>query len=1031
MKPHNITAPGATAERFAALSRVGLALMSKMDESALLHLIAETACDLTGAAFAAFSLRPLNEEGEPLVPSEGSLFHLAAIVGVTRGQEALLRRMPLGGEGLLAPIFLHGRPVRVADARAFRGQLEGEPTAGDRNGAREVASAYAQGQLPTEELRSLGVPRGHPFVRSFLGVPLLDHTGQVRGRLLLGHPEPDQFTQDDELLLVSLASQAAVALENVRLYRLAERRSQQVQAIFESIADGIVLMDPQGTIVRENGAARRMREWLEASAEGEQTSEALLHAPARLAFAGEAVDDLPVQIGDGNNATRTYLVHASPLHSDTPPSGSLSLGDENTAQDSASGAVVVWHDVTEQRLREAERELVARAQQLQAVFETMTDGVFVYDRNGTIVQMNSAARKLFALDTMPDYAARPLRERLAQLVVRDMQGQDLPLEQLPPFPLLHGEVLTGERVVEVLVRALDGREIQASIGGAPLRDQDGRVIGAVMVVRDMSERYRLERRLQEAERQAKERTAQLEAIFEAMTDALFVYDREGRVIEMNAAGNRFLDQPLLADYAARPLQERLTHALVYDEQGQQIPHASLPTSRILAGEVLTPARAVDMAMRGRNGQMVHLSVTGGPLHDMHGQISGAVTISRDITQRRRLEQAERRLYAQTKAQQALLQLILDELPSSVYLVRGRDAQLLLANKAAHSVWGADWSPDQPMSEFLIENGIRLFGMDGQALAPEQWATLRALRNGEPVFQYQEIIRHADGTTLPVLVNAVPLDASHLVALSAEGTKHLTEGTDRAALVMHQDVTALKEAERLKDEFIAIAAHELRNPLAVLKGYTQTLLFQHQQGRGSELEEWQQEALQNIDKATLRLTELTEELLDVTRLQAGRLEFHPEPTDLVALCRRIVKRLQMTTEQHRLSLRMSPDYLVVSCDPGRMEQVLSNLLGNAIKYSPEGGPIEVALWEEREAGEALFSVRDAGIGIPAQEQARIFGRFARAKNARKITGTGLGLYLCRALVEQHDGRIWFESVEGKGSTFFVALPLFPHEDVGER
>jgi signal transduction histidine kinase len=336
-----------------------------------------------------------------------------------------------------------------------------------------------------------------------------------------------------------------------------------------------------------------------------------------------------------------------------------------------------------------------------------------------------------------------------------------------------------------------------------------------------------------------------------------------------------------------------------------------------------------------------------------------------------------------------------------------------------------------MSEFLSEHGIRLFGMDGHALAPEQWATLRALRNGEKAVQHQEIIRHPDGTTLPVLANAVPLDASHLVALSAEGTKGPAEGTDAAALVVYQDITTLKEAERLKDEFIAIAAHELRTPLAVLKGYAQTLLFQHQQRRGPQLEEWQQEALQNIDKATLRLTELTEELLDVTRLQAGRLELHLEPMDLVALSRRLVRRLQMTTELHRLSLRMSPDYLVVSCDPGRMEQVLSNLLGNAIKYSPEGGSIEVALWEERERGEAILSVRDAGIGIPAQEQARIFGRFARAKNARQISGTGLGLYLCRALVEQHGGRIWFESVEGKGSTFFIALPLFTDEDAGER
>jgi signal transduction histidine kinase len=115
---------------------------------------------------------------------------------------------------------------------------------------------------------------------------------------------------------------------------------------------------------------------------------------------------------------------------------------------------------------------------------------------------------------------------------------------------------------------------------------------------------------------------------------------------------------------------------------------------------------------------------------------------------------------------------------------------------------------------------------------------------------------------------------------------------------------------------------------------------------------------------------------------------------------------------------------VDVDPRRMEQVLSNLLGNAIKYSPAGGAIEITLQEDGETKTALLSVRDAGIGIPTDQQARIFGRFERADNARAhgIGGTGLGLYLCREIVERHEGRIWFESVEGEGSTFFIALPI---------
>src|SRR6266571_724366 len=225
-----------TAERYTALSRVGTALMSELDESRLLLLIAETACELTDASFAAFTLRPVDEEGQPLVASEGNLFHLAAVVGVTKQQEELFRRMPLGGEGLLAPIFRQGVPVLVADVLDYVAPDKHTP----RDVARQAAFDYAHGQVTKDGLRGLGVPHSHPTVRCFLGVPLLDRNKEVRGGLLLGHTEPGKFTPEHEQVLMGLASQASVALENARLYRLTQMRAQELNAIFESITDGVI-----------------------------------------------------------------------------------------------------------------------------------------------------------------------------------------------------------------------------------------------------------------------------------------------------------------------------------------------------------------------------------------------------------------------------------------------------------------------------------------------------------------------------------------------------------------------------------------------------------------------------------------------------------------------------------------------------------------------------------------------------------------------------------------------------------------------
>jgi PAS domain S-box-containing protein len=559
-------------------------------------------------------------------------------------------------------------------------------------------------------------------------------------------------------------------------------------------------------------------------------------------------------------------------------------------------------------------------------------------------------------------------------------------------------------------RRKDGTEFPVDISLRPvLLGDEPLAIGAI---RDMSAQRRAER---ERTQQAEHLRLQAELI-DLAHDAIFIRDSVSRVIFWNKGAEE------LYGWSSQEALGRISHSLLKTHFPTSLAEvdAHLERDGRWEGE-LTHTR--------RDGSLVVVESRQVLVCDVLGHATTMLEIDRDITERRRLEHATQAVHAQTVARLDFLQQLIDALPSSVYLVYGADARLLLANRTAASAWGAEWRIDQPMQEFLATNGIRIFDAQGRPLDLTDLATLRAVQEGETVLHHQEIIRRPNGSSVPVLVNAVALDSSQEWHALRQPTGPLAQHTQHAdtasvALVVHQDVSALKEAEYLKDEFIGVAAHELRNPLAVLKGFATMLVYQTARGKGAQLAPWQREALEEIDTATSRLDKLTEDLLDVTRLQAGRLVLSRTPTDLVALTRHVVTQRQMTTRQHAFSLDPEHASLVVEIDRERIEQVLTNLLSNAIKYSPQGGPIELAIREEVEPHAALLSIRDRGIGIPARQQARIFGRFVRAENARAsdITGTGLGLLLSRELVERHGGRLWFESTEGAGSTFFMALPM---------
>jgi len=236
-----------------------------------------------------------------------------------------------------------------------------------------------------------------------------------------------------------------------------------------------------------------------------------------------------------------------------------------------------------------------------------------------------------------------------------------------------------------------------------------------------------------------------------------------------------------------------------------------------------------------------------------------------------------------------------------------------------------------------------------------------------------------------------------------------------SLVAH-DITQRKEVERMKDELVATVSHELRTPLASLRGFSELML------KRSFSEEKRREFLGIIQKETIRLSDLIHNFLDLQKMEWGRQHYDIISLDLRRILEESLAVFQGGNERHHFSLDVAPDLRPVMADAGRLRQVLSNLLANAVKYSPQGG--EVSVTAKSESGEAVVSVSDRGIGIPAEAMPFLFAKFFRVHNGphREIGGTGLGLSLVKQIITAHKGRVWAESTAGAGSTFHFTLPL---------
>jgi signal transduction histidine kinase len=394
--------------------------------------------------------------------------------------------------------------------------------------------------------------------------------------------------------------------------------------------------------------------------------------------------------------------------------------------------------------------------------------------------------------------------------------------------------------------------------------------------------------------------------------------------------------------------------------------------------------------------------------------------------------------AQSRSDAERLRTILEVLPSGV-LITNREGQLLAMNQAARRFWDGD---------IPIGTDIRQFPQDklwwaqsGNLVAPEEMPLVRVLRSGQPVLKEELEMEVQDGKRKVMLYSVAPL---------RDETGALT-----GAIISAQDISELRRLEReaveraaqtkaQMDTFLGIASHELKTPLTSLK-----LSLQLSQRRLNRLTRDQpatsplgedlglQAAIEQMSRTAHqmeRLEALVNDLVDVSRIQAGQLELHLAPTNLVALVTEAVEVQQQAAPDRRLLLHLpSPAArpLEVEGDGGRLEQVLTNFLTNALKYSPATAPVEVGLELQTdlaatEPPQVRVWVHDQGPGLPHSEQAQIWERFHRVPGVEVQSGTGvglgLGLYICRMIIQRHHGQVGVHSTPGQGSTFWFSLPL---------
>jgi PAS domain S-box-containing protein len=605
------------------------------------------------------------------------------------------------------------------------------------------------------------------------------------------------------------------------------------------------------------------------------------------------------------------------------------------------------------------------------------------------------------------------------------------LYALDGTPIRHDECWMAQALLrnkeylgqEILIERPDGSRLAALAHASPIRDSSGLLVGAINLLVDISDRKR-----------AEEVQALMAAIVQSSDDAIVSKSLEGVILSWNAGAERL--------FGYTP-EEAIGKSITLVIPPERYTEEEAILARLRRGERIEHYETVRVA---KDGRRLDLSLTVSPVRDSSGRIIAASKVARDVTLQKRAQEAHILLKDELAAQLADLRRLHE---MSVRLATTLELQPILDEtlRTAVAIEDADMGIvsicDVDKGELHIGANLGFRAEFLKAFEPvptggatgicfaERRRVIVEDAEIDPIFApFRDIAREAGFRAVhctPLITRAgrvIGVLATHFRRphRPSDRETHLIDLCARQAAEFIENARLydeLIEADRRKDEFLATLAHELRNPLAPISNSLQILRLSDDLSPGVE------QVREIMERQVNHMVRLVDDLMEVSRITRGKVELRKERVELAAIVRGAVETSRPLIESagHQLAISVSPEPMTLEADQVRLAQVIANLLNNAAKYTDRGG--QIWLTAKREGGQAIVSVRDTGLGIPAEMLPRVFDMFAQVDRTLKRSqgGLGIGLTLAKRLVQMHGGQIdVFSEGPGKGSEFVVRLPL---------